>query len=86
MPRSPRDIVMAAYTHLAEITTPTQKISDVRIEELQPLKEGAEDFWSVVLSFDNTGEYPFDKKREYKQFKVTTEGVVISMTSPNNNE
>jgi hypothetical protein len=84
MPKSPKEIVMAAFTYLSQITPPTQKISDVRIEELQSFKEGTEDFWSVVLSFDNTGEYPFDKKREHKKFKVTIEGEVISMTSPNN--
>ncbi len=79
-----RDIVLAAYKYLAEITPPTQKISDVRIEEVEPLPEESGSFhWKVILSYDNLGEFPFDKKREYKDFKVEDqEGhKVISMKS-----
>lgn len=85
-----RDIVLAAYTYLAEVTPPSQKISDVRIEEVLPYeKESKEDaavkeiFWKVILSFDNIGENPFDRKREFKQFKVTdTDARVIYMKRP----
>ncbi len=84
MPKLPREIVQKAFDYLANITPPTQKISEVRVEELQPFQpftEGGENFWKVVLSFDNVGQYPFDKKREYKEFKVSEEGEVIYMKS-----
>ncbi len=68
--KTPKEIVMAAFHYLADITPPTQKISDVRIEELQPSEEAGTEFWKVVLSYDNVGEYPFDKKREYKEFRI----------------
>jgi hypothetical protein len=83
MPSQPRDIVMATYTYLAGIMPPTQKISDVRIEELSPLKEDTKNYWKVVLSYD-TGEYPFDKKREFKEFKVEDDPInVIYIKSVN---
>lgn len=84
MPKTPREIVNAAVSYLVEITPATQKISDVRIEEIQPFKEDTKDFWKVVLSFDNIGELPFDRKREYKEFKVQDDPIhVIKMTSVN---
>lgn len=84
MPKTPREIVNAAFNYLVEVTPATQKISDVRIEEIQPFKEDAKDFWKVVLSFDNVGELPFDRKREYKEFKVQDDPIhVIKMTSAN---
>lgn len=76
-PKTPREIVLAAFHYLADITPPTQKVSDVRVEELQPLEEAGTKFWKVVLSYDNTGDFPFDKKREYKEFKVSSEGKVL---------
>lgn len=78
--KTPKEIVMAAFHYLADITPPTQKISDVRIEEVQPIQEAGAQFWKVVLSYDNMGEFPFDKKREYKEFKVDDiDGRVIYM-------
>jgi len=84
MPKLPREIVQKAFDYLANITPPTQKISEVRVEELQPFQpftKERDNFWKVVLSFDNVGHYPFDKKREYKEFKVSEEGNVIYMKS-----
>lgn len=83
--KSPRDIVMAAYNHLSLITPPTQKISDVRIEELKSTTtDKKKQIWSVVLSYDSTDEYPFDKKREFKKFEVTKDAKVLSMISAKN--
>lgn len=79
MSKTPREIVLAAYKYLADITPPSQKISEVRIEEFVPSGKGVGKKWMVVLSYDNIGEFPFDKKREYKEFEITNEGVVISM-------
>lgn len=71
MPKqSAKEIVMAAFHYLADVTPPTQKISDVRVEEVQPTEEEKQQFWKVILSYDNIGEFPFDKKREYKEFRV----------------
>lgn len=81
MPKTPREIVLAAYKYLADITPPSQKISEVRIEELVPRKIGKKSDWVVMLSYDNIGEFPFDKKREYKEFEITDDGVVVSMKS-----
>lgn len=74
----PKDIVTAAYKYMAEIMgEQTDKMSYVRLEELEPADNGAA--WHVVLSYELAGEFPFDKKREYKQLKVAKDGHVISM-------
>ncbi|KKR24030.1 MAG: hypothetical protein UT53_C0001G0019 [Candidatus Yanofskybacteria bacterium GW2011_GWD2_39_48] len=64
----PRQVVMAAYQYLQSILT-QQRISEPRIEELEPFDD-KNNFWTVVLSYDALGELPFEKKREYKEFKV----------------
>lgn len=77
-----RNVVMAAYQYLADITPPTQKISDVRIEAVEPYKEDKIDYWKVILSYDNIGQFPFDNKREYKEFKIAdSDAHVIKMQS-----
>lgn len=81
MTKEPRDIVLAAFNYLANVIPPTQKITDVRVEELEP----SDDAWKVVLSYDNVGEFPFDKKREYKEFKVNdADAKVLLMKSASN--
>ena len=85
MSKEPREVVIAAYNYLAAVLPPTQKISDVRVEELQPVKGVAEIdkmWWKVVLSYDNLGEFPFDKKREYKEFKVVDEDGKVEYMKP----
>lgn len=67
MTQIPKDVAMAAYHYLATIAE-GQKISEVRIEELEQIEDGA--FWNVVLSYDVTGQFPFEKSREYKEFKI----------------
>ena len=64
----PRQVVMAADQYLQSILT-QQRISEPRIEELEPFDD-KNNFWTVVLSYDALGELPFEKKREYKEFKV----------------
>jgi hypothetical protein len=77
--QTPRDIVLAAFNYLAEVTPPTQKIAEVRVEAIQP-PVAPKTYWTIVLSYDNAGEFPFDKKREYKQFLVDdTDKRVIEM-------
>ena len=68
---TPNEIVRAAYNYLSSVIGQTQRISDVRIEQLEPM-EGSVGFWKVVLSYDAIGDLPFDKKREYKEFKINS--------------
>ncbi len=78
---TPKDIVLAAFHYLANITPPTQKISEVRIEEVVPTIDEP-NFWKVILSYDNIGDFPFDRSREFKEFKVSdTDGSVVYMKS-----
>jgi len=70
-----RKMVISAYKFLLEITPPTQKISDIRIEEIEPQKK------IVVLSFNNEGEFSFDRMRKYKEFKLLNDDRVIAMKS-----
>lgn len=81
--KTARDIVLATFTYLSEVTPPTQKVSDVRVEEIQPFDEGGKTFWRIILSYDNVGQFAFDRKREYKEFKVRDEDArVVYMKSP----
>ena len=77
---TPREIALAAFKYLQDVLPPTQKISDVRVEEINPTEEEGKRIWIVVLSYDATGEFVFERKREYKEFKVDDAGKVISMT------
>jgi len=81
MLKSPKEVVLASFHYLAEIAPPTQKISEVRVEEVrQPNEADEKKIWLVVLSYDNMGDFPFDKKRVYKEFKVSDQdGSIISM-------
>ena len=80
MPKTPQEIVNAAYKYMSEVMqAQAGKISNPRVEELEPKQEGDEKIWNVVLSYDVSGDFPFDKTREYKQFRVDAEGVVLDM-------
>lgn len=68
MIKTPNQIVTSAYTYLKEIIPPTQKIGDPRLEELVP--DETTKHWKVVISYDALGDFPFEKKREYKEFSV----------------
>ncbi len=75
---TPRQIVDAAHFYLKSVIPHPEKIADVRIEQLEPVESN--NFWKVVLSYDIIGDFPFDKKREYKEFKIDAYiGTVISM-------
>lgn len=79
MPIDNKGAVMAAFRNISDITSASgQKISEVRVEELEPIEDGK--FWNVVLSYDAVGEFPFQKSREYKEFKIDANtGDVIYM-------
>ena len=80
MSKTPQEIVNAAYKYMSEVMqAQAGKISNPRVEELEPKQEGDQKIWNVVLSYDVSGDFPFDKTREYKQFRVDDEGVVLDM-------
>lgn len=69
---------MAAFKYLSEVATPSQKINDVRIEELELIEEKT--IWNVVLSYEVLGDFPFQKFREYKEFRIDANtGLVLAM-------
>lgn len=70
----------AAYKYMVDVMQiQAGKISNVRVEELEPVEAEGRKIWSVVLSYDAVGDFVFDKTRQYKQFKVDGEGVVLEM-------
>lgn len=76
MAKEPKEIVIGAFNYLKEVSPNTEKITEVRIEEL----EHNEGMWTVVLSYDVVGDFPFEKERQYKEFKVDdSTGSVMSM-------
>ena len=87
MPKTPQEIVNAAYTYMqAVMVAQASKISNTRVEELVRLpspkgtgKEAKKTMWNVVVSYDIAGDFPFDRTREYKQFTVTEDGDVLDM-------
>ncbi|MGD1003655.1 MAG: hypothetical protein ABR884_03730 [Minisyncoccia bacterium] len=80
MDKTPQEIVNAAYKYMADVMqAQAGKISNPRVEELEPKQEDGKKIWNVVLSYDIVGDFAFDKTREYKQFRVDTDGVVLDM-------
>jgi len=63
-------------TALAASGTSKEKISNFRLEEALTHAGGN---YKITLSYDITGDFAFDKQREYKDFEVTPEGTVLSM-------
>lgn len=75
---TPRQVVDAAFHYLQSVIPQPEKISNVRVEQLEPIEKN--DFWKVVLSYDVIGDFAFEKKREDKEFKIDAyNGNVISM-------
>jgi len=79
MPKTPQEIVSAAYEYMVSVMQiQAGKISNARVEELTPLA-GTTTGWNVVISYDIIGDFAFDKTREFKEFTVTAEGTVLEM-------
>lgn len=73
----PNEVVKKAYEYLASVTTDVSRISNVRVEELLKDEQG---YWFVTLSYDAIGDFAFEKKKEYKEFKIKdTDGAVEYM-------
>jgi hypothetical protein len=72
-PIEPAAAVKAAFEYLTKISPNATKFTSFRVEEMETNKEGG---YTLTLSYEITGEFGFDKTKEYKQFKVTNEGTV----------
>lgn len=76
MPIEAKDAVTKAFEYLQKVSTNTERFSNFRVEELQ-LDEKNNHL--VTLSYEFTGEFPFEKKREFKDFVVDQDGKILSM-------
>jgi hypothetical protein len=75
--------VSTAYGYLLQAMlaggTTADKLSGFRVEEIK-LDQTNKNF-HIVLGYDVQGSLPFEKKREYKQFLVSSTGdAVLEMT------
>lgn len=81
MPKTPQEIVKIAYEYMLSVVG-SSMISNPRVEEL----EKDNDFWIVVLSYESIGQFPFENKKEYKEFKIKSDdGTVAYMKIKNPN-
>lgn len=71
--------VKAAYEYLIKVSQDAAKYSNFKVEELQIDKDGN---FLVTISYEfSGGEFPFERKREYKDFVVEkAAGNVLKMT------
>jgi hypothetical protein len=78
MPIDAQTAVKNSFEYLKQVTPAAEfsHISLVRVEEV--IKHPAGD-WAVTLSYDVSGEFAFERKREYKNFEVNSSGDVLSM-------
>ena len=76
--KTPAEIVKAAYEYMVTVMQlQASKITNPRVEEIS--QESPDGNWNVVISYDIVGDFAFDKIREYKQFVVNVEGMVLEM-------
>jgi hypothetical protein len=80
MPIEAKEAVKKAYEYLMNVSQDASKFSGFRVEEVKLDKNNN---FLITLSYEFTGEFPFDRKREYKDFVVDESGKVISMTIRN---
>lgn len=77
MPIEAKEAVKIAYEYLMAVSQDSVRYSNFRVEEV---KLNSENNFLITLSYEYTGEFPFDKKREYKDFTINQDKKVISMT------
>lgn len=65
--------VKKAYEYLMTASPNSHRFSNFRLEEIS-VDEGKD--FLITLSYEIAGDFGFDKQKEYKDFKVTKEGVV----------
>jgi len=77
MPIEAKEAVKIAYEYLMAVSQDSVRYSNFRVEEV---KLNSDNNFLITLSYEYTGEFPFDKKREYKDFTVNQDKKVVSMT------
>lgn len=81
MAKTPKEVVDSAWKYLKEIPG-IGNISNARVEELEQIPDGTS--WKVVISYEVTGDFVFEKSRSYKEFSVDdSTGEVVSMKIKN---
>ena len=70
MPKTPQEIVKIAYDYMISVVG-ASTIKNARVEELEKIEE--DKFYRVVLSYETIGQFPFESKKEYKEFKIDAE-------------
>lgn len=74
-------VVKACYEYLVNILlasgTTVDRLSNFRVEELS--NDPTTKNYKITLSYDVSGDFAFDKKREYKDFETLEDGTVLSM-------
>jgi len=68
--------VKAAYDYLMQVSPTPSRFSNFRLEEINI--DGQKDYL-VTLSYEEAGDFGFDKRKEYKDFKVGKDGTVVWM-------
>lgn len=68
--------VKAAYQYLLKVSPDASRFGNFKLEEISPDEPG--DFL-ITLSYEIAGDFGFDKKKEYKDFKVQKDGSVAWM-------
>jgi len=78
MPISPSEAVKKAYSYLESMTAADfSRYANFRVEEA---KQDGNSFL-VTLSYEySSSEFPFIRTRDYKDFKLDSNGNVVSMT------
>ena len=70
MPKTPQEIVNIAYEYMVSVVG-ASAVKAVRVEELEKIEADA--FYRVVLSYETVGQFAFESKKEYKEFKINVE-------------
>jgi len=68
--------VKTAYEYLKSTSPSAGNMSNFHLEEISTDKDN---YFLITLSYDEAGEFGFDKRREYKEFKVAKGGNVVWM-------
>ena len=72
--------IKAAYDYLLKALSASkvgsEKLANFRVEESGLNEKGN---FKITLSYEVTGEFPFDRQREFKDFEVDSKDVVLSM-------
>ncbi len=63
--------VKTAYDYLLKVSPNSSAFSNFRLEEIR--QDDAQDF-VLVISYDEAGDFGFDRKKQYKEFKIVDDG------------